>query len=257
MTKMTFAIITDIHSNNVSLKKAISIIRERKNIDQIICLGDCFPLGPSPNDTLKTLSSLKNCVFIRGNHDRYILERLWKVDNPSLEGMNPDDPICQDIVANIEWTSKQLGKKGYDFLKKMQTSHRVQVKNTIIEFTHAWYNRDDLPPTMEEALNWKRHVKAARPNIRNFIFVHGHIHTPRFEKQQDLTILCQGATGLSFDGDTRGAVAFLTVGDSFEWDVIRYEYDHTVTMKDLEKQKPPFYKNLINTVQYAAIRNDI
>ena len=118
MTRMTFAIITDIHSNNVSLKKAISIIRKRKDVDQIICLGDCFPLGPSPKDTLKTLSSLTNCVFIQGNHDRYILERLWKVDNPSLEGMNPDDPIRKDIVANIEWTSKQLGKKGYNFLKK-------------------------------------------------------------------------------------------------------------------------------------------
>ena len=82
-------------------------------------------------------------------------------------------------------------------------------------------------------------------------------HTPRFEKQDDLTILCQGATGLSFDGDTRGAVAFLTVGDTFEWDVIRYTYDHTATIKDLEKRKPPFYENLMKTVRYAAIRNDL
>ena len=67
-----------------------------------------------------------------------------------------------------------------------------------------------------------------------------------------MTILCQGATGLSFDGDTRGAVAFLTVGDTFEWDVIRYTYDHTATIKELEKRKPPFYENLMKTVRYAS-----
>ena len=257
MTRMTFAIITDIHSNIVSLRKALSIIRERENIDQIICLGDCFPLGPAPRETLKALQSIKNCVFIRGNHDRYIIERLWTLTHPCLEGMDPDDPLCKDIVANIEWTAKQIGAAGNTFLKKMHVAHRVQVKNTIIEFTHAWYQRDDMPPTLEEALNWRRHVKAARPNIDNFIFVHGHIHTPRFEKQDDLTILCQGATGLSFDGDTRGAVAFLTVGNTFEWDVIRYTYDYTATIKELEKRKPPFYENLMRTVRYAEIRNDL
>ena len=59
MTRMTFAIITDIHSNIVSLHKALEIIRERKNIDQVICLGDCFPLGPAPKETLKALYAIQ------------------------------------------------------------------------------------------------------------------------------------------------------------------------------------------------------
>ena len=40
-------------------------------------------------------------------------------------------------------------------------------------------------------------------------------------------------------------------------DVIRYTYDHTATIKELEKRKPPFYENLMKTVRYAAIRNDL
>ena len=257
MDDKTFAIITDIHSNTAALEKALSIIDERSDIDQILCLGDCFALGPDPVKTMGILKSIPNCIYVRGNHDRYLLEKLWEHERPNLEGMSPDDPICKAIIANEKWTANQLGDEGVNFCSPMHIAYREIIGDTLIEFTHAWYQRDDMPPTLEEALNWKRHVKAARPNINNFIFVHGHIHTPRFEKQDDLTILCQGATGLSFDGDTRGAVAFLTVGDTFEWDVIRYTYDHTATIKELEKRKPPFYENLMKTVRYAAIRNDL
>lgn len=43
---MTFAIITDIHSNLESLRESLKIIESNKNINKIICLGDCFSLGP-------------------------------------------------------------------------------------------------------------------------------------------------------------------------------------------------------------------
>ena len=44
MPNKTFAIITDIHSNISALSEAIKIINDRENVDQIICLGDCFSL---------------------------------------------------------------------------------------------------------------------------------------------------------------------------------------------------------------------
>ena len=76
MGSKTFAIITDVHSNVESLKHAISIINDRNDIDQLICLGDCFALGPDPVNTLNILQSLAECIFVRGNHDRYLLEKL-------------------------------------------------------------------------------------------------------------------------------------------------------------------------------------
>ena len=76
MDSKTFAIITDIHSNISSLEKALEIIYNRNDIDQIICLGDCFALGPEPEATLKKLKSIPGCIFVRGNHDRYLIEKL-------------------------------------------------------------------------------------------------------------------------------------------------------------------------------------
>tara|TARA_Y100001970_G_C14139409_1_gene806242 strand:+ start:374 stop:1144 length:771 start_codon:yes stop_codon:yes gene_type:complete len=253
MPNKTFAIITDIHSNISALTEAISIINSKDNIDQIICLGDCFSLGPEPEKTLETLSSIDNCIFIRGNHDRYIIENLWEEELPTLEGMDPYDPVCKAIVENEKWTAEKLGKEGIDFIRKMVISHRDIIGSTLVEFTHAWYQRDDHPPTMQEALNWKKHVKAAHDNISNFLFVHGHVHIPRIEIENNLTIYCQGATGLPFDKDARGSVAFLTVGDKTNWEVVRFDYDKELIINRLEERKTPFYLSLKNTVKYASI----
>ena len=70
-------------------------------------------------------------------------------------------------------------------------------------------------------------------------------------------ILCPGATGLPFDKSTYGSVGFLTVGESINWDVHRYEYDTEKVIQQLEERQPPFYQNLKNTLRYACIRNDI
>ena len=71
-----------------------------------------------------------------------------------------------------------------------------------------------------------------------------------------MTIYCQGATGLPFDKDTRGSVAFLEIGDDTKWDVVRFEYDKKLIMDRLEERKTPFYTNLKNTVKYASISNN-
>ena len=257
MSKKTYAIITDIHSNAESLKTALSIIDSRDDVDQVMCLGDCFPLGPNPVETLELLTSLDNCIFVRGNHDRYILEKLWDEEQPALEGMDPYDPICQEIVQNIKWAGEQVGEEGIDFIKNMHVAHREIIDNNLIEFSHAWYQRDDQPPTIEEANNWKEHVLAKNNNLKQFIFIHGHTHIPRYEQDKNLLILCPGSTGIPFDENTHGSVAFLTVGKTISWDLNRYEYNFKQAIKDLEDKKPPFYKNLQNTLKYASIRNDI
>ena len=118
MDSKTFAIITDIHSNISSLEKAMSIIDGKNNIDQILCLGDCFDLCPEPEATLRKLKDISDCIFIRGNHDRYLIEKLWEDELPSLEGMDPYDPICQAIVKNEKWTADLLGEEGREFCKK-------------------------------------------------------------------------------------------------------------------------------------------
>tara|TARA_Y100000814_G_scaffold224008_1_gene167977 strand:- start:93 stop:611 length:519 start_codon:yes stop_codon:yes gene_type:complete len=172
--------------------------------------------------------------------------------------MDPYDPVCKAIVKNEKWTADILGQEGRDFCKNMKIAHREILDKTLIEFSHAWYKRDDKPPSATEALNWRNHVIANNPKIEKVAFVHGHVHVPRHQIVENLTILCQGATGLPFDRDQRGSVAFLKVeNNNILWEVNRYEYNHEATSKMLEDRKPPFYTNLKNTIKFASIRNDL
>lgn len=255
---ITFAIITDIHGNIHALNKALEIIEGQESIDNIICLGDNFSLGAAPYQVLETLSSLENTILIRGNHDRYLMERIWEYDRPAIEGMDPDDPVCIGIVANERWTAEQLGEAGKNFIRNMRMSYYVRAHDVYLELTHAWFGRDEAPPSLEEARKWRNHEQQKHAEAKRFIFVHGHTHLPRDEQFGNLRVLCPGSTGLPFDEDKRGAVAFLTIeGDSVKWDVKRFDYDFENAVKLLDEVKPPFYKNLRATLLYAGIRNDL
>ena len=257
MASKTFAIVSDVHGNLEALQTALSVISAREDIDEVLYLGDYFSLGPAPKEVLDILTPMNDIVFVRGNHERYIIEKLWTQENPTLEGMSPDDPIVKGIVEHQKWAAEQIGETGVDFINnRTHISHREVFDSTLIEFTHAWYERDDKPPTMEEAKTWRNHVKKANPDIEMCLFVHGHIHIPRMEENGDLKILCPVSTGIPFDGITKGAIGFLTVGDEFNWQVHRFDYDLNVTINLLEERQPPFYKNLQNTVKYAEIRNE-
>lgn len=256
--KRRFAIITDIHGNIFALEKALEIIENYPDVDQLVCLGDCFALGSSPKPVLERLETLDNCIFIRGNHDRYLVERIWEYDRPTIEGMDPDDPVCIGIIADEKWTAEQLGQAGTDFVRSMRLSYFEHINGTYVEFTHAWFGRDDMPPTLEEARQWRNHASRRHPNTNRYVLVHGHTHLPRQEFIGNLNVYCQGATGLPFDEDQRGAVGFLTISpDDVAWEVERFDYDVDAAIQHMEEVQPPFYKNLANTLRYAGVHNDL
>jgi len=255
---VTFAIITDLHGNQLALKEAFELIESQAKVDRIICLGDCFSLGADPVGVFNQLKTLDNAIFIRGNHDRYLVERIWEYDRPTVEGMDPDDPVCIGVIANQKWTADKLGDPGFEFIRKMRLSYFVSVHGTYIEFTHAWFGRDEMPPTLDEAKQWRNHEMHKHPEAERFVLVHGHTHLPRNEHFGNLRIFCPGSTGLPFDEDQRGVVAFLSVdGQDIHWEVKRFEYDVDAAITQMENVQPPFHRNLTNTLKFASIRNDL
>jgi len=258
MLKCTYAIITDIHGNIFALQKALEVIDREIPDAQVVCLGDCFSLGASPKEVLQILQDHPEFIFVRGNHDRYLLERIWEYDRPTVEGMDPDDPVNLGVVANQKWTAEQIGQEGIDFIRKMRISFFESRNHCHVEFTHAWFERDDQPPSLEEALNWREHAQKRHPEIQHFVLVHGHIHIPRMVTSGSLNIFCPGSTGMPFDEDQQGAIGVLTMENGHPgWSTIRFEYDVQKAINHMQKVQPPFYRNLIATLQYASIRNDL
>jgi predicted phosphodiesterase len=70
---MRLAIISDIHANLLALEAVLVDIRAR-GVDDTVNLGDCVAGPLWPRQTWDLLTSL-TCRTVRGNHDRYLLDR--------------------------------------------------------------------------------------------------------------------------------------------------------------------------------------
>lgn len=69
---MRYAIISDIHGNLEALTSVLAHIRKRQ-IKDIICLGDIVGYGPYPVECTKLV--MENCnVSLKGNHDEALIE---------------------------------------------------------------------------------------------------------------------------------------------------------------------------------------
>ena len=66
---MKIAVFADIHGNKQALEAIISDIKKR-NIDNVICLGDTIALGPSSKECLDLIIENKIPMLL-GNHELY------------------------------------------------------------------------------------------------------------------------------------------------------------------------------------------
>lgn len=70
---MRIAVISDIHGNLLALEAVLSDLASR-GVDATINLGDCVAGPLWPRETFELLADL-NIPTVRGNHDRWILDR--------------------------------------------------------------------------------------------------------------------------------------------------------------------------------------
>src|SRR5271166_5655293 len=69
------AVISDIHGNVRALEAVLADIKAR-GADAIVNLGDCVTSPLWPRETYDLLASL-SLITVRGNHDRFLVERRF------------------------------------------------------------------------------------------------------------------------------------------------------------------------------------
>ncbi|MGH8985424.1 MAG: metallophosphoesterase family protein, partial [Acidimicrobiia bacterium] len=90
------ALISDIHGNAVALEAVLAEIR-RRDVDEIVCLGDVAAGGPQPHEALQRLRRLR-CAVVRGNADDWLLGEM-----PAEA-----DEDGRRLRAIVEWARGQL-----------------------------------------------------------------------------------------------------------------------------------------------------
>ena len=92
---MKIAIISDIHANLQALQATLKDI-EKRNVDQIICLGDTISKGIHPTECLELVRS-KCEIVLRGNCDRHFSTKHDNIDEMKMYFV-----ICSSGGEHIE-----------------------------------------------------------------------------------------------------------------------------------------------------------
>lgn len=90
---MRIAVISDIHGNLMALEAVLSDLASR-GVDATINLGDCVAGPLWPRETFELLADL-NIPTVRGNHDR------WIVDRPDIQ-MPPAGLFAREALTEAQ-----------------------------------------------------------------------------------------------------------------------------------------------------------
>ena len=75
---MKFIIFSDVHGNLPALE---AMLKDAGPVDGHICLGDSVNYGPWSEDCVSLIKSLRNAVYIEGNHEEYFQTGVYPGEN--------------------------------------------------------------------------------------------------------------------------------------------------------------------------------
>ncbi|MBU1428405.1 metallophosphatase family protein [bacterium] len=110
---MKIGIISDIHSNSEAIN---SVLKNIKEVDEFICLGDIVGYGADPNYCIEKIKDL-NYRCIGGNHDFAVVGKL------DINYFN------YNARAAILWTSLQLKKENLNFLLNLEK--KIELEDNV------------------------------------------------------------------------------------------------------------------------------
>ncbi len=237
---MLWGIFSDVHANYEALK-AVFDFYEKKRVKRFICCGDIVGYGPEPEKCLRMISSLKDLVYVMGNHDAALCGKM-------------DSKWFREAAREaIELNKKEISEEMLSFLRKavdfVQSSRYTVVhgspRNHLKEYM---LTRSQF---MENLDYWK---------ISPCLF--GHSHIPAFFeynktgnvlttydleqisaislKEENVYMLNPGSVGQPRDSNPKASCALYSDdGDKKRFEVFRIEYDIEKTRQEMEKKNYP------------------
>jgi putative phosphoesterase len=244
------AIIADIHGNLPALESVLADI-ERRNVDQIINLGDCVS-GPLWPREVCDLLMVRDDITIRGNHDRWV---------------SGPDPARMD--ASDRYAHSQLNQDHRSWLGALPASAHVDCGILVCHGTPA----DDNQYLVEEVSDG-RLVRATLATIRERLghvqarmVLCGHNHQQHFIQLADgPLVLNPGSVGcpsyddpgddphVSESGSPHARYAVLAIDDAqVSAEMIAIAYDWKAASARAEKNDRPEWAYGLRTGWFIAV----
>jgi predicted phosphodiesterase len=209
------ALLYDIHGNLPALEAVLGDARDR-GADRWLLGGDMAPFGAWPAETVARLRELPAATWIRGNTERWLVERL------------PED---EPMAAAVQACRDALGDELADELGALPECAAIG------DGTTAWHGspvsdmRSFLPERGDDEAELLEGVTDSR-------LVFGHTHL-QFRRRSDVAgrpveLLNPGSVGIPLDGDHRAAYALRRPDGEIE--LRRVVYDHAASARALRER---------------------
>lgn len=205
---MPVAVLYDIHANLPALEAVVADIR-REGIDTIVFGGDVLP-GPMPRETMDYLRALDiRALYIHGNGDREILERLRGRETTS---------VPEAFRESMRWNARQLGADDERWLGSWPDTLRIDLEGIgDVLFCHAT-PRDDV--RVFTRVTPEADVATLLDGADAPLIVCGHTHMQFDRRIGGRRVVNAGSVGMPFGAP--GAY-WLVLGPAVE--LRRTEYD--------------------------------
>jgi putative phosphoesterase len=167
---MRLGLVADLHGDIRALETALRRL-EALAVDQVFCGGDLIGYGSEPDAVVAAIRD-RGIGCIRGNHDRWALER-------------------RQMIGLRGWRAANLRDQTWEFLCGLPTSLRLDLGDPAIVFYHGSPASDTEPVTA---------YKALPPSVEEFwgqsetrVLVLGHTHIPMIERGPRGTVINPGS----------------------------------------------------------------
>lgn len=158
---MKLGLISDIHGDLKALNRALTLLKERHQVDAIWCAGDLVGRGQQPNEVVhRVVGSIPSVL---GNHDEFVLmlNRTQTERHQTLLSCTPDT---------------------LRLLRTLPRTYRTRLEGRNIVMIHGTprSNSESLslaPAHREKALAWLKKIGAQ-------ILIAGHTHVPMYAQDQ-------------------------------------------------------------------------
>lgn len=220
---MRIAVFSDIHGNLEALKSVLSDIKKR-DIDNVICLGDLVGYGPFPNEVIKLIRE-ENILTLRGNYDTAVaLNSLKYIKDNELNKR-----------FTLPWAVKEVTLENKNYLKSLPSEIKLKFMEKTIVFVHGSTRKvnEYLSYDSVEALEIMKELEGD-------VLICAHTHRP-YKKEYDSKILINdGSVGKPKIGRPNSTYIILDINkDNLETELIEIEYNYKVTVQEMEKRDFP------------------
>jgi putative phosphoesterase len=209
------ALVYDIHGNLPALEAVLADARAQ-GADRWLLGGDMAALGAWPAETVERLRGLEQATWIRGNHERWLIDRH---DLPADSPMHAADLACRAA----------LGDARADELAALP--ERAELDGLVA--VHA-SPVSDMRSFAAQAPGDDAEDAELLGDVREGRLVFGHTHVAFARRAGSVELVNPGSVGLPLDGDHRAAYALM--GDDGALDQRRVAYDHEASAARLERR---------------------